>query len=64
MAELNTTAETTGSSCCAPEAQATCCDPRAKAECCGPSHGENCECYAGKSADAIVRARKPGQQTA
>ena len=64
MAELTTTTETTATSCCAPEAQATCCEPTAKTECCDPSLGERCECSPGKGADAIVRARKPGQQTA
>ncbi len=64
MAELTTATETTASSCCAAEAQASCCEPSAKAECCDPSHGEGCECSAGKGAEAIVRARKPGQQTA
>jgi arsenite methyltransferase len=43
MAELSA-AETTGSSCCAPEAQATCCEPSAKADCCGDGHGEGCGC--------------------
>ena len=46
MAELTTPAETTPSSCCAPEAQATCCEPSAKVECCDPSHGEGCGCAA------------------
>jgi hypothetical protein len=64
MAELTTTSETTASSCCASQAQATCCEPGAKAECCDPSLGEGCECFPGKGADAIVRARMPGQQTA
>ena len=64
MAELTGAAETTASSCCAPEAQATCCDASVKAECCGPSQGEGCECSAGKSADTIVGARKHDQQTA
>jgi arsenite methyltransferase len=63
MAELTTATETTASPCCAAEAQATCCEPSAKAQCC-PSHGEDCQCSAGKGADAIVSARKPGQQTA
>jgi hypothetical protein len=44
MAELTTPAETTASSCCAPEARATCCDPSAEAECCDPSRGEGCGC--------------------
>jgi hypothetical protein len=64
MAELTTTSETAASSCCAPEAQATCCEPSAKAECCVPGHGEDCQCSAGRGADAIVRACKPGQQAA
>ena len=64
MVELTTTTETTVSSCCAPEAQATCCEPSAKATCCDPNHDEGCECFAGDGADAIVRARKPGQPTA
>jgi hypothetical protein len=46
MAELTTTAETTASSCCAPEQQDTCCEPNAKADCCDPSHGEGCDCAA------------------
>gem|GEM_PF-2608212 len=63
MAELTSPNETTTSSCCPPEAQATCCEPNAKAGCCDPSHVEDCECSAGKSPEAIVRARKPGQPT-
>ncbi len=51
MAELTTPADTTTSSCCAPEAQATCCEPSAKGECCGPSHGDGCGCSAGNGAD-------------
>jgi hypothetical protein len=42
MAELKTPAETTATSCCAPETQAVCCEPSAKAECCHPSHGDRC----------------------
>jgi len=64
VVELTTAGETTASSCCAPEAQASCCEPSAKASCCDPSHGEDCACSAGKSPEAIVRARKPGQPTA
>jgi arsenite methyltransferase len=51
MAELTTPADTTTTSCCAPEAQATCCEPSAKAECCDPSHGDGCGCSAGNGAD-------------
>jgi hypothetical protein len=46
MAELRTPAETTATSCCAPEAQVTCCEPSAKAECCDPSHRDGCGCSA------------------
>ncbi|HEY3971332.1 MAG TPA: methyltransferase domain-containing protein [Solirubrobacteraceae bacterium] len=46
MAELTTPADTTATSCCAPEAQPTCCEPSVKAECCNPSHGEGCGCAA------------------
>ena len=53
MAELTTTAETTASSCCAPEQQATCCEPSAKADCCG--HEERCGCDA---ATRTARASK------
>jgi arsenite methyltransferase len=52
MAELTTAAETTASSCCAPDAQSTCCEPSAKAECCGPSHGEGCGCSDGHAEDS------------
>ncbi len=64
MVEVTTTTETTASSCCVPAAQATCCEPSTKAECCGPSHGKDCQCSAGKGANAFMRARKLGQQTA
>jgi hypothetical protein len=46
MAELIATAETTATSCCAPEQQATCCEPSAKSDCCDPSDGEGCGCAA------------------
>ncbi len=49
MAELTSTAETTASSCCAPEAQATCCESSAKTECCDPRYGEGCGCVADTS---------------
>jgi hypothetical protein len=53
MAELTTPAETTASSCCAPEAQVACCAPSAKTECCDPSHGEGCGCPAGNASSII-----------
>ena len=45
MAELTPAADTTTSSCCAPETQATCCEPSAKTDCCG--HDDSCGCDAG-----------------
>ena len=55
MAELTTPAETTATSCCAPETQATCCEPSAKAECCNPNHGKGCGCAAGATHLGDVR---------
>lgn len=54
MAELKTPAETTATSCCAPETQAMCCEPSAKAECCHPSHADGCGCSAGKGTEVVA----------
>ena len=61
MAELTTTAETTASACCAPEAQATCCEPSAKAECWTQATARTVSAPPGAW---IVSARQPDQQTA
>ena len=57
MAELTTPAETTATSCCAPETQATCCEPSAKAECCNPNHGKGA---ATRRCDAPRRCARTG----